>query len=262
MTLSEGMTWSQGAILAASAVGAGAVNSMAGGGTLLSFPALVHGAGLDLRSANATSTVAIWPGAWGSMAGYRKDLQDARHLVAALALPSLLGGAVGAWLLLVTDEETFGYVVPWLILFATVLFAAKGWLAPDAGTGGPKDPRPGPAAMAYQFAVATYGGYFGAGAGILMLAMLGWIGMKDIHRMNGVKMAQAMLLNTTAIAIFALTPGLVAWPQAGVMTVGALAGGYGGARLARVIPQAGVRAFVVVAGLVIAGIEFKRSFGW
>ena len=255
------MTLSEGAILAASAVGAGAVNSMAGGGTLLSFPALVHGAGLDLRSANATSTVAIWPGAWGSMWGYREDLKDARHLVAALALPSLAGGAVGAWLLLVTDERTFGYVVPWLILFATGLFAVSGRVAPEEGKGGPKDPRPGAAARAYQFAVATYGGYFGAGAGILMLAMLGWIGMKDIHRMNGVKMAQAMLLNTTAIAIFALTPGLVHWPEAGVMIAGALAGGFGGARLARVIPRAAVRAFVVVAGLVIAGIQFKEAYG-
>jgi uncharacterized membrane protein YfcA len=255
------MTLSEGAILAASAVGAGAVNSMAGGGTLLSFPALVHGAGLDLRSANATSTVAIWPGAWGSMLGYKRDLQDARHLVAALALPSLLGGALGAWLLLVTDEATFSVIVPWLILFGTLLFAVQGRLAPDEGKGGPKDPRPGLAAKAYQFAVATYGGYFGAGAGILMLAMLGWIGMKDIHRMNGVKMAQAMLLNTTAIAIFAFSPGLVSWPHTGVMIPAALAGGFLGARLARVIPRSAVRAFVVVAGLVIAGIEFRRAYG-
>jgi len=256
------MTISEGAILAAAAAAAGAVNSMAGGGTLLSFPALVHGAGLDLRSANATSTVALWPGAWGAIGGYREDLAGSRRLVAGLALPSLAGGALGAWLLLVTDERTFGFLVPWLVLFATALFAASGRLAPAPAAGdGKGDPRPGPGTVAYQFGVAVYGGYFGAGIGILMLAMLGWIGMRDIHRMNGVKMAQGMLVNAIAILVFALSPGLVAWPEAAVMAVAAAAGGFGGARLARRVPRAGVRGFVVVAGLAVAAVEFARAYG-
>lgn len=254
------MELAEGALLAAAAAAAGAVNSVAGGGTLISFPALVHGAGMDLRPANATSTVALWPGAWGAIGGYRKDLAGSRRLVAGLAAPSLVGGALGAWLMVATGEAAFARIVPWLILFATVLFAASGRIAARFGAGqGEGDPRPGAAAVAYQFLVAVYGGYFGAGIGILMLALLGTLGMRDIHRMNGVKMVQGMLLNAVAVAIFAWQ-GLVRWPEAAVMAVAAVAGGFGGARLSKRIPAGLVRGIVVATGLVVSGVQFWKGY--
>ncbi len=252
------MTPAEGALLAAAAAAAGMINSVAGGGTLVSFPAL-RAVGFLSRAANATSTVALWPGAWGAIGGYRRDLAGAGRLVGALAVPSLLGGGLGAWLLLVTEERTFGRIVPWLVLFATALFAFSGRIAARFGAGaGEGDPRPGPLTLLYQFLVAVYGGYFGAGIGILMLAMLGTLGMRDIHRMNGVKMFQGMLINAVAIAIFVFAGDLIRWPEAGLMAASALAGGYAGARLAKRIPKGVIRAIVIATGLAVAAVEFAR----
>jgi len=251
----------QGALLAVAAAAAGAVNSVAGGGTLISFPALVHGGGLSYTQANATSTVALWPGAWGAIGGYRKDIAGSERFVAALAVPSLLGGGLGAWLLLATGERAFALVVPWLILFATILFALSARIAARFGAGeGGGDPRPGPVAIVYQFGVAVYGGYFGAGIGILMLAMLGTLGMRDIHRMNGVKMIQGMLINAVAIAIFVFFGSLVRWPEAILMAVAALLGGFAGARLSKRVPKGAIRGLVIGTGLVVAGVEFWKAY--
>jgi len=257
------MDWTEGAVLAAAAVAAGAVNSVAGGGTLISFPALVHGAGLDLRVANATSTVALWPGWVGAIGGYRQDLVGARGLMLRLAVPSLLGGGFGAFLLLYTGERTFQLIVPWLVLLATALFAASERIADRfrAAEGG-GDPRPGPGAMLYQFGVATYGGYFGAGAGILILAALGTLGMRDVHRMNGVKTVLGLLLNAVAVLVFVVAAeSIVAWPQALLMMAAALLGGFAGAKMAKRVPKGAVRGFVVVCGLAVAGVEFWRAYG-
>jgi len=254
------MDLAEGALLAAAAAAAGAVNSVAGGGTLISFPALVHGAGMDLRLANATSTVALWPGAWGAIGGYRRDLAGARRLVLGLAAPSLLGGGLGAWLMVETGEAAFGRIVPWLILFATVLFAASDRVAARFGSGGGAgDPRPGPGAILYQLLVAVYGGYFGAGIGILMLALLGTLGMRDIHRMNGVKMVQGMLINAVAIGVFS-SQGFVRWPEALLMAAAALAGGFGGATLSKRIPAGLVRGVVVATGIVVSGVQFWKAY--
>lgn len=255
------MDIAEGALLAVAAAAAGAVNSVAGGGTLLTFPALRFGADLLPRVANATSAVALWPGAWGAIGGYRKDLAGSGRFLAVMAVPSLLGGGLGAWLLLVTEERTFGCLVPWLILFATVLFALSGRIAARFGAGeGSGDPRPGPLALLYQFAVATYGGYFGAGIGILMLAMLGTLGMRDIHRMNGVKMVQGMLINAVAISIFVFAGDLIRWPEAILMAVAALLGGFAGARLSKRVPRGAIRGIVIATGLVVAGVEFWRAY--
>ncbi len=255
------MAPADGAVLAAAAALAGAVNSMAGGGTLISFPALVHGGGFPRVEANATSAAALWPGAWGAIGGYRKDLAGSGRLLAALAVPSLLGGGLGAWLLLVTGERAFGYLVPWLVAFATVLFACSARIAARFGAGEEgRDPRPGPLALACQFAVAVYGGYFGAGIGILMLAMLGTLGMRDIHRMNGVKMVQGMLINAVAIGIFACVGDLIRWPEAILMAAAAALGGFLGARLARRIPAGAVRGIVTAIGFVVAGYEFWHVY--
>jgi uncharacterized membrane protein YfcA len=254
-------------VVVASAV-AGAVNSIAGGGTLLTFPALV-GLGIAPVVANATSTVALWPGALGSMWGYRRELKGVRQWAIAFAIPSLTGGLAGAWLLLRTPPERFDALVPWLVLGATVLFMAQraitarvagGWRGARASTGtssqlgGFPNGYPLPTTgypflvLFYQFLVAIYGGYFGAGVGILMLAALGVAGFTNIHQMNGLKNWGGLCMNAVAAVTFALS-GIVNWPVALAMAVGAIVGGYGGSRLAQRVSQQAVRRAIVVIGL-------------
>jgi len=243
-------------IVVAAAAG-GAINSVAGGGTLLTFPALI-GLGVPAITANATSTVALWPGAVGSMLGYLGELKGARSWAVRFAVPSLLGGFVGARLLLVTPADRFDALVPWLVLGATALFLlqrpAMRWLRAHAAgadaTGESADPalRPPPlSALAYQFAVGIYGGYFGAGIGILMLAALGFMGFTNIHRMNGLKNWGGLCINLMAALTFAVS-GLVDWPVALAMALGAAIGGYGGSRLAQRVPQERVRQLIIVIG--------------
>jgi uncharacterized membrane protein YfcA len=237
---------------------AGAMNSIAGGGTLLTFPALVA-LGIPPINANATSTVALWPGALGSMWGYRGELGGARPWALGFAVPSLMGGAVGAWLLLRTPPERFAAIVPWLVLGATVLFMTQRplvrWLrrraaeeSPTASDAELTSRWPPTAILAYQFLVAVYGGYFGAGVGILMLAALGFMGLSNIHRMNGLKNWGGLCMNAVAAGMFAFT-SLVNWPVALAMAVGAISGGYIGSRTAQRVPQELVRAAVVLIGL-------------
>jgi uncharacterized membrane protein YfcA len=235
----------------------GAMNSIAGGGTLLTFPALVA-LGIPPINANATSTVALWPGALGSMWGYRGELTGARPWAVGFAIPSVLGGAVGALLLLWTPAERFSEIVPWLVLGATVLFMAQrpvmkwfmthrpGIVESDAER---TSRRPPFSILWYQFLVAIYGGYFGAGVGILMLAALGFMGLSNIHRMNGLKNWGGLCMNAVAAAMFAFTR-LVNWPVALAMAVGAISGGYIGSRTAQRVPQHLVRGAVVAIGLI------------
>ena len=237
----------------------GAMNSIAGGGTLLTFPALVA-LGIPPINANATSTVALWPGALGSMWGYRRELTGARPWAIGFALPSLLGGLVGAWLLLRTPADRFSALVPWLVLGATFLFMiqrpAMRWLTarrkthPVAADDGQLTARwPPTSILLYQFLVAIYGGYFGAGVGILMLAALGFMGLGNIHRMNGLKNWGGLCMNAVAAGMFAFS-SLVNWPVALAMAVGAMSGGYIGSRTAQRVSQAAVRSAVVAIGLV------------
>ena len=199
------------ALIVAAAAAGGAVNSIAGGGTLLTFPALI-GLGIPAITANATSTVALWPGAVGSMMGYMGELQGARAWAIRFAIPSLAGGLLGALLLLVTPPDRFDALVPWLVLGATVLFLAQRpamrWLrnrrprdAADASDDPAQRP-PSAAVLVYQFGVAIYGGYFGAGIGILMLAALGFMGFTNIHRMNGLKNWGGLCTNFMAAVTF------------------------------------------------------------
>jgi len=239
-------------VLAAAA--GGAVNAIAGGGTLITFPTIVA-LGLDPRIANATSTVALWPGSASSMWGYRDELRGAGRWIRHLTLPSLVGGAIGAWLLLRTSSAAFARIVPFLVLGATVLFFAQGPLmrrirGPAPLEGGARVPLV-PLGLFYvlQCGVAVYGGYFGAGAGILMLAELGLMGLTNIHTMNGVKNWAGLCLNFVAATAFALN-GVVDWPVALAMAAGGLAGGYGGSRLAQRVGQQRVRHAVVAVGLL------------
>jgi uncharacterized protein len=242
------------AVVLVSAV-AGAMNAVAGGGTLLTFPALI-GLGIPPLTANATSTVALWPGSAGSIWGYRKELAGARRWAIGFALPSLLGGLVGALLLLATDEATFSDLVPWLVLGATVLFMGQGplgaWLRrrPGAGdrTSDGTDRFPDARLLAFQFLIGIYGGYFGAGAGILMLAALGLMGLTNIHRMNGLKNWGGLCMNAVAAVTFTMS-GLVNWPVALSMAVGAVGGGYLGSRTAQRVSQKTVRMIIIGIGL-------------
>jgi uncharacterized membrane protein YfcA len=244
------------AITLAAAIGSG-VNSIAGGGTLITFPTIVW-LGVPPLVANATSTVALWPGALGSMWGYRGELGGARAWAIRFAIPSVLGGALGAWLLLATSPAAFDRIVPFLVLGATLLFVLRDVIGrrvvARGGEGRHREPRVPPLPyLAAQFVVGVYGGYFGAGIGILMLAALGAMGLTNIHRMNGLKNWGGLCINLVAALMFAVS-GIVHWPVAGAMAVGGLVGGYGAARLAQRVGQAWVRRAVVAVGFA--------SFAW
>lgn len=238
-------------VLAALAAAAGgAINAIAGGGTLVTFPAIVA-LGVPPLVANATNTVSLWPGSLSSAWGYRQHLGGLRPWLVRFTVPSLLGGAIGGWLLIATGEQRFARIVPFLVLGATLLFMAQQplqrWLHGHHVPAPPERPPIG--ILTWQLGVAVYGGYFGAGIGILMLAAIGFMGHTDIHRMNGLKNWSGTCINAVAAAVF-VASGVVNWPLAGAMIVGSIAGGYGGARLAQRVGRAAVRRAVVVIGLV------------
>jgi hypothetical protein len=254
-----------GGVVIAAALGS-MVNSIAGGGTLLTFPSLVA-LGVPQLVANATSTVALWPGALGSMYGYRHRMRGATRWAAVFAIPSLLGGATGALLLLRTSTDRFEAIVPWLVLGATALLASQGPIArwmkrqstPSArraagGRAGTDDAQPAfipshsALALVAQFLVGVYGGYFGAGIGILMLAVLGFMGFSDIHQMNGLKNWGGLCINFMAAVLFVVS-GIVDWPVALAMAAGATVGGYLASRLAQRVPQHLVRRTILGIGL-------------
>ncbi|MDQ2971322.1 MAG: sulfite exporter TauE/SafE family protein [Acidobacteriota bacterium] len=256
------MTPVQIAALVASSAAAGVMNAMAGGGTILTFPTLLW-LGESAITANATSTVALWPGGAASMFGYRKEVAEHRGWLKTLFLPSLLGGALGAVLLIATPVQAFARLAPFLILFATLLFMVQGAVARWTGTShGSIRTRPRLLlALFFQFAVGVYGGYFGAGIGILMLAVLGFLGLSDIHAANGIKNFFAICINGVAAAYF-IARGAVDWRAAAVMMVAGIAGGYAGARFARRIGRERARTAVVVIGFVIVAILLYQRSGW
>ena len=236
----------------ATAILAGGINSVAGGGSLVTFPTLIW-LGVPSIMANATNTVAIWPGSLGSAIGYRRELQGVDPRVYVLIVPSVIGGVAGAVLLHRTPTTIFDRLVPALVVVATLLFMAQ---EPLQRYFKPSDHQEHRSpwrswTMVFQFLVALYGGYFGAGIGILMLAALGVMGYTDIHEMNGLKTLLATCINGVAAAYF-VTSGLVVWSDAGIMAVGAIAGGVGGAFVARRIGRDAVRRLVVIIGFVMA----------
>ena len=244
------------ATVAAAAFIGGIINAIAGGGTLLTFPALVA-AGIPPLTANATSTVALLPGALSSMHGYRGELRGMSSWAKRLTLPSLLGGAAGAFLLLHTSNAVFARIVPWLVLAATALFIAQRpvmrWARRHEHSTDSEhvlaERGPSAALLGWQFLIGVYGGYFGAGVGILMLAALGFMGFTNIHRMNGLKNWGGFCMNLVAAATFALS-GIVIWPVALTMAVSATTGGFVGSRLAQRVKPDYVRAFVGIVGIL------------
>ncbi len=247
-------------VIFAAGIAAGAINSIAGGGTLISFPALVW-LGRDPIIANATNTVAMWPGSLAGAFGFRRELSTVRRWLLLLIVPSLLGGALGSWLLLRTPSSVFERLVPFLILGATVLLAVQEAITRRLGVlaRAHENPTRGWVSFVFlfQLLVGIYGGYFGAGMGILMLAALGLIGLTDLHQMNGLKNILAVAINGIAAIYFALSDA-VAWGDVLVMTLGTIIGGYLGARVARKLGRTFVRAAVVVIGLVMTVALFIK----
>jgi len=271
---------------------AGLINSVAGGGTLLSFPVLVW-IGRDPIVANVTNTVALWPGSLASAVGFRRELRGGERMLLLLTVPSILGAVAGAALLMHTSSRTFAAIVPYLILFATFIFAAQAPITrrlrrrhPPPSTPVPTPPEPDATAphcalgmtvgahaehrrgvhasgaalagaVLFQFAIALYGGYFGAGIGIIMLAALGLLGVSDILHMNALKNAFAFCINAVAAGYFALH-GNPSWPDALVLAIGAITGGWAGAGVARRVGRATVRRAVVVIGLAMAASLLLR----
>ena len=248
--------------LVSSALAAGAINAVAGGGTLLTFPTLLA-FGTTPVMANATSTLALVVGTSGGMFGNRQYIPAIRPWLGRFLPVSILGGLIGSALLTRTSNQTFGRLVPFLILFATLLFLAQGLFRRFAGARledqTPAKSTPVWGAIFFQFLVSIYGGYFGAGIGILMLATLGFIGMDNIYEMNTLKTILGSLINVMAELWF-IGAGLIDWPRAGVMTVGAVAGYYLGSRYSQQIPPARVRQLITAIGFLISGWTFYQQF--
>ncbi len=252
------------ALLFVAALLGGALNAVAGGGSFIAFPALVF-TGVPPIMANATNTVALWPGSVASVGAYRVELRTAPHR-ALLAVASLIGGIGGAVLLLRTPPGVFERLIPYLLLLATLLFAFSPSLTarlrarkvPAQGQDkGTSMPTLAGLTLA-QLVIATYGGFFGGGIGILMLATLGLMGLDNIHTMNALKTLLASCINGVAVLTFVIAHAVV-WPQAILMIIGAIVGGYAGAYYARRLEPRLVRRFVIVVGLVMTAYFFARQ---
>jgi len=248
-------------VIALAAFAAGAINSIAGGGTLISFPALVW-IGVNPVMANATNSFALWPGSVAATIGFRHDLAKVRRWLWFLTIPALLGGGVGAVLLLHTSMTTFTHLVPFLILGATLLLAVQEVITRRLGLVARAHGNPTAGwitfVFAFQFLVGIYGGYFGGGIGILILAALGFIGLTDMHEMNGLKNLLAICINGIA-ALYFVFSGAVIWMDGAIMAVAAIIGGYLAARIAQRLGQTFVRRAVVAIGLGMGiALFFKR----
>jgi uncharacterized membrane protein YfcA len=249
---------------------AAAVNSIAGGGTFLSFPTLVGIGGLSDKVANMTSTVGLWPGSAASIYAARKDIASVpRRMAIAYAVISLAGGTAGAVLLrYYTSNQTFRYVIPWLLLFATVVFAFSKPIARWAGRQhGHRTPGWTAFVGFVQLIVAIYGGYFGAGIGVLMLAGLSFAGLDNIHQMNGLKVLLATIINGVAATIF-LVGSMYApaggdridWPIALSMALAGVVGGFLGMVAARRIKQEQLRAVILAIGVLLTVVYFIKNY--
>lgn len=235
------------------AVISGAINSVAGGGSFLTFPALIF-TGVAPISANATNNFAMWFGTLGSTRGYHEELSEHRHLLRNAVAVSLIGSVIGALLLLRTPPQTFAKMIPYLLLFATFVFAVAPLLAKPRAT----PARHTPLQLLAQFLTAIYGGYFGAGIGFLMLAILTFSGLPNFNAMNAIKNVLAAAINGIALVPF-IVAGVILWPQAVLMALGAVLGGYLGARIGRKVPARAMRVAVILIGLSMAAYFFVRN---
>jgi uncharacterized protein len=238
----------------------GAINAVAGGGSFVAFPALLF-TGVPPVPANATNTLALWVGTTASGGAYRDKLNIAQRVMIPLVVTSVIGGLAGAFLLIKTPAQTFLRVLPWLLLGATLLFAFGKHLTGRISASISHDASNASVAGAsiFELVVAVYGGYFGGGIGIMNLAMLAALGMTDIHAMNKLKVVLGGVINGVAAITFIVT-GAIVWPQAMVMIAGSLVGGYASAHYAQKLPQAWVKAFVILVGTVMTIYFFVRGY--
>jgi hypothetical protein len=241
-------------LLFLAAAAGGALNSVAGGGSFFALPALLY-AGVAPVAANATSTLALWPGSVSSAFAYRRELRARRHWLVGLGVVSLLGGLIGGVLLVRTSDTSFMRLLPWLMLLAATTFTFGKRLREMTA------PRAGHASflmvIVLQFFISIYGGYFGGGMGIMMLAVFALAGMTEIHEMNGLKSLLGVAINTLALGEF-IVRGAVAWRYGLLMVVGSVLGGYLGASGARVLNPKWIRLFVIVMGWSMTFYFFLR----
>jgi len=256
------LTFHSAVALGLTSILAGAINSVAGGGSFLTFPALMF-CGVTPKVANATNTVALWFGSLASVGAYRSHLGGQRRALITLLVTSFIGGLAGAILLLMTPDSTFKLLLPWLMLTATLIFIFGGQLTTALRSfvhldiNQPQHIGPFVIGCLFQLVIAVYGGFFGGGIGILMLALLTLLGYVEIHTMNGLKTVLASTINGIAVVVFVLW-GMVEWPQAIVMIAGSIIGGYYGAVIAqRVSPQI-IRYIVIAVGTGMTGYFFVR----
>lgn len=241
-------------VLGVAAFAAGLLNTIAGGGTFLTFPALVY-TGVPVVSANATSTVAVFPGYLGGALGFRREIATIeRRFLFKVIVATVIGGLIGSLLLLVSSNEAFSAVVPFLLAAATLAFAFGDHIQKWAA-----NRKMNAAESVGTTLVSIYGGYFNGGLGIVLLALFSLWGMRDLNKMNGLKTLLSFILSAISVITFAVA-GIVEWPQALLMMVAATAGGYAGAPLARILPRAVVKAVVIVVGAVMSAIFFYRLF--
>ncbi|HEX4208152.1 MAG TPA: sulfite exporter TauE/SafE family protein [Ktedonobacteraceae bacterium] len=255
------MTFPNILLLFVTAVLGGTLNSVAGGGSFFTFPALLF-TNMPGIPANATSTVALWPGSIAGAVAYRNELaKQQKGLLLLLIGTSLIGGILGALLLLYTPQSTFVLLIPYLLLLATLLFTFSGPITARLRKQSlEKNELTWKSLLGIsilQLVIATYGGYFGGGIGILMLASLALMGLENIHVMNALKTVLASCINGVAVVTFIIA-GIVSWPQALLMIVGGIIGGYGGAYYARKIDPKWVRLFVMVIGFALTIYFFVK----
>lgn len=216
----------------------------------MTFPALVY-AGVPVVAANATSTLAVFPGYVASALGFRDDIAKISRAKLYLYFGiAIVGGVAGSLILLATSDRVFGVIVPWLLLAATGLFAFGDWLRAKIS----KFRLPEKISM---LLVSIYGGYFNGGLGIILLAVFSALGMKDLNQMNGLKAGLSVVLSAVSVATFAVA-GVIYWSQVSVMMVASMAGGYAGARLAKALPKSFIRGFIILVGLIMSAIFFLK----
>lgn len=256
------MSLGQGAALFVAAVLGGTFNAIVGFVSFITLPTLIF-VGLPPIQANATNTAALWPGMVASATTYRRSLAARRSLVLALIAASLVGGWVGAVVLLGLSQTTFFRLIPFLLLGATLLFTFRDpiafWFRKQTGISGVPWWISLAGIAGCQFVIAAYGGFFGGGIGILMLALFAIIGLENVHAMNALRLLLAVVLNGMAVLTFVFA-GAIGWLPVFVMAVGTIVGGYGGARVARRLDARFVRRVVITLGCVMTAYFFVRAF--